>query len=153
MHLELDTFSVSCVARSPIPDDGQDPVAVTGWGKADAPGMFYIGVNSSQIRSYTPPGFRIVGVVFVMTGDIPMRDVPVSKSAALDIENSDFYVPIKVDRSTLPPDGTRVIATMHYALLLVPERLNPDRFKTIREAQELGAKFIWHGGSNLPGPR
>jgi hypothetical protein len=103
----------------------------------------YITVNGALLARY---GFRrkLIGVCFHVWNSQDYRDVEfISESAAYDIDPTSIPISIKLHRGflieeVLPPLPT----TVSYVLLAVPSKVGPKDFKTIREAEKLGAEVI-----------
>jgi hypothetical protein len=129
-------------------DDVFGRVVLTwGGGGADA-GFTKITVKPSLLVNYQE-GFRLAGICFLYSGlGDALDETGLQKSALRDIENGDqleITIPLDVDfRSKL-----RQASTATYAVLIVPKHVRMDQFSTLRQAQALGGKVIWHGTAGL----
>lgn len=131
----------------PEDDSAQLNTAVLGWGSAPDIDPAHPIANSQVIVTGYPLGkykskYRIAAVMIKFQGKVDFTDsIPLAKSALYHISADQTRIIIHKDDEFLKlPGGT------NYVALLVPEGVEMDSFRTLRQAYALGVKQFWNGG-------
>ena len=108
------------------------------WGPStDHENMVFVSIDASGLRQFTHT-HKLILVVFHNSTQIDMNDVvTIRKSVLYDIrDNEELYIQITKD---FGEGGTT------YVVVLVPNGMSPDNFKTLREATSAGARIVAYG--------
>lgn len=123
-------------------NDGMDHLAVTGWGgdRDLGPGYLYVMADGNHFLPYRSK-YKLLSLCITWDGLSDIVDAaPLYKSYAFDIKPGPIKLGIKPLVDKIGPN---------YALLALPIGVEPSSFSTIRQAQAMGAKFVW-GGASVP---
>jgi len=93
--------------------------------------------------------YRLAAVAFRYYGNGDIKDASnLQKSGLYDIENGKITIFIHLDEQFMRTMQHGEIRT-NYFLLLVPNKVQPSQFSTLRQAESLGAKIL-QGGAGPP---
>jgi hypothetical protein len=107
----------------------------------------YVSINGEDIYQYSL-SWRVIAAGFVWTVDIDHDDIQdIHKSASLEIRNEPMVFMIKTDHKFV--DQVNKGAPINYCLIILPKKVTPDSFKTLRQAKDLGAKVITMGSTGF----
>lgn len=139
----------------PIPNGGEDQLAQSGYGGTPLPGQFYVAANGRHIMQYASSSkYKLVASLYFDDGAQAEIDAPnLQKSAPYDLSDRELIeIAIKPSPGYIQSfNGRMVKGGTKFALLLVPNNVSPSNFSTIREAQKLGASYLWGGA--VAGPQ
>ena len=128
------------------PNDGMDTSAIVGFGSTGM-GMFFVNANGNSLLSYSPKYQLVAFCAFPDPLKDPKDIVLFEKSGRYDIRPTTLQIGIKYDVNKFLETMARKERDdgINFGLLLVPNGMNVDSFSTIRQAQSMGARFLWRG--------